>query len=173
MTFNIPEENQYDFAKKQIASNRKIIFLFIGVFCVWLLFKIDLSKVTMESFFALIPLMLFGFLVPYIFIFNHLNMAESIYFSIGNGKIEESLSEKSLGFANKVGLERAKRRYNAEPNKTIHYSEISKIEFSEHKISIYSNSYNWFNGNGKIVIPCEINGYEKAYKAIEKISEDI
>ncbi len=101
------------------------------------------------------------------------NFAKSIVYWISNEKVAKSFDKEKMNIGNKFGMTRNERRFNAKSQQSIFRSEISKINFSTHGITIKSVDYNFFNGNGSIFIPKEIENYEQVKGQLETLKTEL
>ncbi len=101
------------------------------------------------------------------------NFAKSIVYWVSNDEIARSFDHEKLNIGNKYGMAKEKRRFNAKPQQSISRSKISKIKFSQNGITIKSVNYNFFNGNGSIFIPEEIENYHQVKTILEKLKTDL
>ncbi|MFK7926535.1 MAG: hypothetical protein AB8H47_31590 [Bacteroidia bacterium] len=100
---------------------------------------------------------------------QELNLATALVFIVKEDKIIKGYETKKLNEGNKYGISKQERRYGATSRQEINISDIRNVEISDKKVKIQSKDYNFFNGNGMIEIPAEVNQYEQLKRQLESL----
>ncbi|MEL6591541.1 MAG: hypothetical protein AAFQ68_15735 [Bacteroidota bacterium] len=93
--------------------------------------------------------------------FQELNIAQALAFEIGDTYLGRYLEKGNLNAANQYAVQRDQRRYGAQANQRFAIEQISRVEVSKKSIKLYTKDYQFMNGNGRIVIPAEVEGFEQ------------
>lgn len=98
------------------------------------------------------------------------NFAKSVVYWVSNDQIAMTFDQEKLSYVSQFGMARNKSRFGTNAQQLIRISEISSVKFSKSGIKIKSVDYNFFNGNGMIVLPKEIDKFENLAQQIETIT---
>lgn len=98
------------------------------------------------------------------------NFAKSVVYWVSNDQIAMTFDQNKLSSVSQFGMARNKSRFGTNAQQFIRTNEISSVKFSKSGIKIKSNDYNFFNGNGLIILPKEIENFENLEQQIEKFN---
>ncbi|WP_156169166.1 hypothetical protein [Kordia jejudonensis] len=97
----------------------------------------------------------------YLLSFNQIgNIAQKTTFHISETKVEKLVANGELNLANQFVNARNEARYGAKTDQSFLVSEIESTIIKPTEIIIKSYDYNFFNSNGKIIIPQEIHDFQ-------------
>ncbi len=105
--------------------------------------------------------------------YQNRNLAKSTSFEITSDFVGRFLEKDKLNVGNQYGIRKNERRYGVKMNQIIPNKSIAKISISNSKIRIRSGDYNFFNGNGQIEIPKEIEAFDKLKDHFLKLKKEL
>lgn len=156
----IKNEELDSYVKREVTRNIKLVGGTMAVFVI-LMFMFTYSYrvhgIIMLPFTAMMSVIT---LFIYLFSFNQIgNIAKKTTFFVTATKVEKLLATDELNYVNQFAHARNEDRYGAKTNQSFPLSEIESTVIKPHEIVIKSYDYNFFNGNGRIIIPKEINDF--------------
>lgn len=166
---SIREEKIDSYVKRETTRNIKLVGGTMAVF-VLLMFMFTYSYgvhgIIMLPFTLMMSVIT---LFIYMFSFNQIgNIAKKTTFFVTATKVEKLLAADELNYVNQFAHARNEARYGAKTNQSFPVSEIESTVIKPHEIVIKSYDYNIFNGNGKIIIPQEINDFHTVKQFISE-----
>jgi hypothetical protein len=99
------------------------------------------------------------------------NIASETTFKVTELKVEKIVSAVELNMANKFVQARNEARYGVKANQSFPINQIESTEIKPNEIVIKSYDYNFFNGNGKIIIPKELERFNDVKQLILEDAE--
>ncbi|WP_430413238.1 hypothetical protein [Kordia sp.] len=156
----IKNEELDSYVKREATRNIKRIGGFMAIF-VGLMFMFTYSyhvhgiiMLPLTSMLSVIVLFI------YLFSFNQIgNIAKKTTFFVTATKVEKLVAKGELNLANQFAQARNEARYGIKSDQSFPVSEIESTVIKPYEIVIKNYDYNILNGNGKIVIPKEINDF--------------
>lgn len=127
-----------------------------------------LDLIGKSTFFWLIVGYIFGMLW-----YQNRNLTKATLFEITPDYIGKITRKDKLNFGNKMGVAKSQVQYGAKSSQMIFKNEIDSIKIKKSYIRIRSNRYNWFNGNGQIEIPKEIENYTELVAHFENLKKEL
>lgn len=90
-------------------------------------------------------------------------------YEIGDNFFGRFLQHGDINAFTQHSLNRLERRHGQKQFDKIYFNETKSVKFTKSKIIIKSERFNFWNGNGKIVIPCEVAEFEDIKRQITDI----
>lgn len=87
-------------------------------------------------------------------------LASHTAFLINEDGVSKFLQREGLNLANQIGVARNESRYGARFDDSIPFSQLDSTRITQHELVFRSINENPLNGNGKIAIPKEVEGFE-------------
>lgn len=87
-------------------------------------------------------------------------LASHTAFLINEEGVSTFLQREGLNLANQIGVARNEGRYGARFDDSIAFKQLESTRITEHELVFRSINENPLNGNGKIAIPKEVEGFE-------------
>ena len=105
-----------------------------------------------------------------IFLFSLIsfNVPFALRFGIGDNRFTKFYDDSKLHFLSRYTFRMMKRKSGENQSQKIYFNDLEKVEVKRNRIVIKGKNYNLFNGNGRIVIPNEVEDYDKIKKYILK-----
>lgn len=155
-------------AKRRIILIASLMSVFIFLFFLFT-YSYGVHGIIMPPFASLtIVIVIFIYLLS----FNQIrNIAQKTTFYISDQKVEQKIATSELNLVNQFAQARAKTRYGMKLNHSFPIHQIESTVIKPNEIIIKSYDYNLFNGNGKIIIPKEIDGFSMVKKFILEHAE--
>ena len=104
---------------------------------------------------------------------QEMNLANALIFFVEKDRIIKTYHTQMLNEGNKYGMRKEERRYGSKAHQEIKIADIERVQISDKRIKILSKDYNFFNGNGMIEIPAEVNEYEQLKRHFERFIENL
>ena len=102
----------------------------------------------------------FGFII-YVGSLNQIgNWAKKMYFYWDHHKITKQVVEHDLNLINQIAMNRNKDEYGSKFNQEIEIIHLYSTKISKNEIIFTSVDYDFFTGNGRIRVPCELREFE-------------
>jgi hypothetical protein len=149
--------------KKTINTNKnltKILKILLAVFGLFLLFVISMlgfGKIFVNLF------ILFVFITLIIIVLSYSkesDLTNSYILTINDKAIIKTIDREKLSGLTSLSASYNNSKSGVELDCIIPYSKINYTSINQNKITIESDFYDIFNGNGKIIIPKEIEDYD-------------
>lgn len=159
--YSIPNNKIEIYAKRETKKKLNIMII---IFIIILLIFIGINNITGISILNIIPIiLLFVILILILAVtINHntKDLAKSTEFLLKDDKICKKIKQENLSTLNKIGAYRNEAKYGAKINQSINKKDILHTIIKDHEIEIEAIDSNIINGNGYIIIPEEIDGFD-------------
>lgn len=159
--YQIEKEKQSGFARRKTLRLVLILLVVQALILGFLLFGSNQGQSLLNAGFIWPPIII-SILFGIIWYNSNSNIAKSFVFGLDeeNGTVTKTLKNENLNAQNQIGTTIAEAKHGTKQIQVITFDRMTAIDFKENEIVIDSLDYNFWNGNGKISVPKEIEDYE-------------
>lgn len=94
-------------------------------------------------------------------------------YTIGEDYIASRLVHDEVGAFTQYNLNKMERRHGQNQSEMIFFNEIDSISLKRDKIVIKNRNYSMWNGNGRIILPCEMEEYDDVKKEMITLKRNL
>jgi hypothetical protein len=159
--FGIEKSKLNQFVTRELKKRLDKVKILFGTF---ILFFVIISIVTKVYFILLIGLPVFGLVFLYIsaiFKGDLKSLAIAFKYVLDENSISRHVDWTKLSSSQKIRAERASYKYGENLEQRIDWIDLDSIKIKDTEVKIISNKANPINGNGIIVVPCEIEMFNQ------------
>lgn len=166
-TYTIKEEHIDNYVNREVHRNIIMTGSIMAGFVLLMFFftySYGVHGIIMLPFSIMMTVIL---LFIYMASFNQIgNIARKTTFYISEERVSKKLATDELNYINQFAQARNESRYGVKANQSFPIKQIESTVIKENEIIIKNYDYNIFNGNGKIVIPKEMESFQTVKKFI-------
>lgn len=158
--YKISESRINSFVNRTRKRNFTMIAIFMSVFLLltfWFTYSYHVHTVIMLPLLLMFSVIAIGIYIASFFQLK--NIAEETVFYVSEKNVKKIVATGALNMMNQFANNRQEVRYGAKMSQQFPTHEIESTQIKANEIVIKSFDYNVFTGNGKIVIPKELENY--------------